>query len=341
MPQAAPSRETLFETPFRKYAPARATDVFILDNNVLPHFRNPPRNGKGLGDLLDHLQQAKRPTAQVCLLPAIAEANYRRNSWSVDDILKLHASWFDEHFGKFGVGAAWLFSSQAGLAPLQTLFEVFYRVVVNYWVVSTAQQVSLEHKGAKRPRPTVEAFFERVRLMLPLPPSKFPVLAAATALAGNTQGRNALCIRGGSPRDLMRGSWDLLYWQLTVQMLQRLDDDWKVPRYVSGDEASVGMFSDIRLTDSGHLLFEYGGATEQLELAADIATWVEGLVTDDGPDKTLIKRLTHSVPAAYQCPEYLKCLSRLGECLECCKSAAASGMWVSVDTSRSAGGQRG
>jgi hypothetical protein len=264
------------------------------------------------------LRDPAEPRETVVLLPAVAEANYRR-AGGADAVLRKYRSYFDPHFGAFGIDEIGAFSFGREQSLSQNLFQISFRVLVNYWLLSTARN-ALEGRRKKADRETVlNRFFDAVSNAGCYPKSKFPLLAVATTLAGNVPGANALNVRDASVESLMNGSWDLLYWHSNAQL--SLDSTYTgcVSRFFSYDPDAVGLF----------LRMEHDGDSVRLVYDADTPEDTFRDVIDRGTERVLrapldgeelIERIHGVLPSGYHCREYERARELFKTSLALCRS---------------------
>lgn len=290
--------------------------VHIFDNNLLKKFNTPAGEGLGLGDLLTELRDRKNPREAVVLLPAIAEANYRRMS-SVKEILNEHRIYFEPHFGKYGIRDASAFSygdeCQSGA---EALLQIMIRVLLNYWVVCTAH-LAFDKRRNQAARPAaLGAFFTQINEANCLPKSKFPLLVAATILAGNGPAAGAINIKTNDVALLMNGSWDMLYWHCLTHLTLEAITTGCVPRFYSYDDEAVGIFVKMQLKENGIVRFVYDGDTAEDTLNEVIEAGIASVRPSRLSGRDLVEKIHSVLPAQFKEGNYLKARSLALDCLD-------------------------
>lgn len=324
--QSAPPG-ALFETPLSYKWPLFKQLVYIFDNNVLDKLNTPP--GHGLGDLLQDLRDPAKPREAVVLLPAVAEANYR-GAGGATAVLRKYQGYFEPHFGTYGVQELSAFSLGNAEQSLQeNLLEISFRVLVNYWLLCTAR-AALEGRRKKNDREVaLRYFFDAVSAAACYPKSKFPLLAVATALAGNTPGTNALNIKDASVESLMNGSWDLLYWHGLVQLSLDSDRTARVPRFYSYDPDAVGLFLRMERQEDDSLRFVYDSDTPEDLFRHVIVEGMEQVSRAPLDADALVDRIHAVLPSVFRCREYQEARELFKGSLElCCAKAEPDNVFV-------------
>ncbi len=319
----------LFETPLSYKGPRFKQLVYIFDNNILAKLNTAPGEGHGLGNLLQDLRDPAKPREAVVLLPAVAEANYR-GTGGATAVLRKYQGYFEPHFGTHGIQELGAFSLGNAEQSLQeNLLEISFRVLVNFWLLCTAR-IALEGRRKKKDREVaLRHFFEAVCAAGCYPKSKFPLLAVATALAGNTPGTNALNIKDASVESLMNGSWDLLYWHGLVQLTLDSDRTGRLPRFYSYDPDAVGLFLRMEQQEDDSLRLVYDGDTPEDTSHRAIVEGIERVSRAPLDGDALIERIHAVLPSVFRCREYQEARELFKGSLDlCCTQARPENVFV-------------
>lgn len=299
--------------------------IHLFDSNILNKLGTTPDAGQGLGRLLQTLRDPDEPKEAVVLLPAVAEANYRKTEGAAN-VLRRYQGYFEPNFGTHGireVGAFSLGNREQTLA--QNLFELSFRLIVNYWLLCTAR-MALDGRKKKADRgAALRYFFDAVKADDCLPKSRFPFLAVATAVAGNIPANNALNLKDTSVEALMNGSWDLLHWHGFVQLSLDAERTGCVPQFYSYDSDAVGLFLRIERQDDDSFQFVYGGDAPEDPLQDVIAEGVNNVKQANVAGDQVIARIHNVLPIRFHCREYQYARELFKDSLAMCLAEAPPG----------------
>jgi len=290
--------------------------VVMFDANLLGQLRKPSQASNDLGALLNAMRRPDmRPHVQVVALPAIAEANYRSKGATPQTIAGRRSDWMREHFDPYGIPELMMYQSKTHTGISPNLFELFYRVLVNYSSLHLAHAAVLKFGKAPQRVAAVDMFFDSVAQLGVCGVSRMHLVCASSALCGNQPAFRALHIRDANPSLHMNGSWDLLHWNLLITLFQKSRVTRQHPYLFTHDKKAAGLFTRVVSTPDESLVMNYDAdGLDEAPKQRAMVRMTEAQEYESLDAETFIQRLIRAVQPSGQCPEFNAALRMLEQC---------------------------
>jgi hypothetical protein len=291
--------------------------IVVLDANLLTNLRNPTRLGPDWVAMLNDMREPKRRGhVSVALLPAIAEMHYRMKGMTPARILEKRDEWLMEHFEPHGVHETLMFSLTQGYAPSQTLFEVLYRVLLNFWSLHVAHRALERYSGPGEQVAAVQMFLDEVQAIGQVPTSKLPWVAIGTALAGNDSALQALHVAGG-PTARMNGGWDMMHWHTLAQLFLKSNKSLWHPCFATNDPAAASLFKRFQLDKTGTVRLTFASDEPILNEPSEVLTCgIAALGPATMDSATFIDEVQRKIGPSDRCAQFEAALRLLESCAD-------------------------
>lgn len=310
------SSDTFRLVTLKPLVPVRG-QIVVLDSNLLTSFRNPERLGQDWVSLLSEMRKpSRRGRVSVALLPAITEMHYRMKGMTPSGILSKRDRWLNEHFAPYGIHETLMFDLDRGYAPSQCLFEILYRVLLNFWSLHVAHRAQSRFSAAGEQEAAVRMFLEEVQAIGQVPTSKLPWFAIGSALCGNDSALTALHVKGG-PTARMNGSWDMMHWHTLAQLFLKSDKSFLHPCFATNDPAAASLFTKFQVDAAGTVQLSF--ASDEPIADAPIAVLSQGLMAL-GPARmnpaTFLDEVRRQLGSKDRCAQFEAALCILEACAD-------------------------